>query len=372
MAVVATAWAAACGSRASVDQQGLTPGSGSSLDSAADGATGGRSGSDSSDAGSTPTSVPPSPESGSSASGPPGFSSTSSSSTSSSTASSSGASSSAASTSGSSSSVACTWDSTVRAGTFTEYYFSQGEFDAGNGYYETACGYYGTEPMGPSPSTAWNAVDDVLNMASTSPASNTYFAAIPSNTSGVWPVNDCGACIVMTGSNGTKAIATIIDECPTTGDPAADLNPHCTETNHLDLSTSLFGATMVASGTTNSGGDPSGGSWQFIACPITGDIVVHFNAGYTGDIYIENTVFPVASGTVTPVSNGKAGASQVLVQSQYGYWMASGVNDFVGAALELTDVEGHTVTGTVPSGASSTTTGVSIGVQFPSPGSCPL
>jgi expansin len=248
--------------------------------------------------------------------------------------------------------VACTWDSTVRDGTFTEYYFSQGESQA-NGYYETACGYYGTETT----TNSWSSVDQVLNIANSGAAKNTYFAAIPSDTSGVWPTNDCGACIEFIGSNGTKVIATIIDECPTNG----GMNPHCTEANHLDLSTSLFGATMVPAGQSNTGGDPSGGSWKFIACPITTDIVVHFNNGYTGDIYIENMVFPVQSAT----ANGYA-----MTQSTYGYWSASGVNDLRGATLVLTDTEGHTVTGTVPS--ADNTTGASIGVQFPSPGTCSL
>ena len=203
-------------------------------------------------------------------------------------------------------------------------------------------------------------MDTVINIASTSPASNTYFAAIPSEAnSTTWPISSCGACIEFTGSNGTKVIATIIDECPTSG----GANPHCLETNHLDLSTSLFGATMVPSGQSNTGGDPSGGSWQYIACPITNHIMVAFNNSYTGDIYIQNTIFPVKSGTAN---------NSALTQSTYGYWSASGVNDMRGATLVLTDVEGHTVTGTIPSGASATATAIDIGVQFPSPGSCSL
>lgn len=69
-------------------------------------------------------------------------------------------------------------------------------------------------------------------------------------------------------------------------------------------------------------------------------------------------VYPVASGT----ANGKA-----LVQSQYAYWSASGINDFTGVTLKLTDVLGHTITGTV-----SGTSGGSLGAQFPSPGNCPV
>jgi hypothetical protein len=218
-------------------------------------------------------------------------------------------------------------------------------------YYETACGYLGTETA----TNGYDSVDQVLNIANSGAAKDTYFVAIPGASTSTWPVGSCGACIEFDGSNGTKVIATIVDECPTSS------NPHCSEANHLDLSTSLFGATMVASGQPNNGGDPSGGSWKYIACPITTDIVVRYNNGYQGQIYIQNAIFPIQSAK----ANGN-----VLTQSAYGYWSTSALNDLAGTTLVLTDVEGHTVTGTVP--ASDGTTGASIGVQFPSPGTCSL
>jgi hypothetical protein len=242
----------------------------------------------------------------------------------------------------------CSWDPTSNAGTFTEFYFSQGTSKTGN-YYETACGYYGTETT----TNGYSSVDQVLNIANSGAAQNTYFAAFPgAGTS--WTVGNCGACIEFTGSNGSKVIATIIDECPTGS------NPKCSETNHLDLSTSLFGATMVNQGQGNTGGDPGGGSWSFIACPITTDIMIRFNNEYAGQIYIQNTVYPVKAAT----ANGT-----VLTQSPYGYWGGS-LNNLGGTTLVLTDVEGHVVSGTVPS--SDNTTGASLGVQFPSPGTCSL
>jgi hypothetical protein len=122
---------------------------------------------------------------------------------------------------------------------------------------------------------------------------------------------------------------------------------------------------MVASGGTNNGGDLSGGSWSYIACPITTDIMIRFNNEYAGQIYIQNTVFPVATATATPSGSTTATA---LTQSTYGYWSAQSINSLAGAKLTLTDVEGHTVTGTIP--ASDNTTGASLGVQFPSPGTC--
>jgi hypothetical protein len=195
--------------------------------------------------------------------------------------------------------------------------------------------------------------DVIQNIANTGGAKNTYFAAMPSDSAGNWPHENCGACVVVTGKNGAKVIATLIDECPTIG----GANTPCTQANHLDLGTDAFAATEIPAGQPNNGGDELG-SWHFIACPVTGDIVTLFNNGYKGQIYIQNMVFPIASGT----ANGKA-----LTQSQYAYWEASGINDLSGATLKLTDVLGHTITGTV-----STTNGGSLGVQFPSPGNCPV
>jgi hypothetical protein len=88
--------------------------------------------------------------------------------------------------------------------------------------------------------------------------------------------------------------------------------------------------------------------------------MIRFNNGYKGQIYIQNTVFPVKTAT----ANGTA-----LTQSPYGYWGGS-LNNLAGATLVLTDVEGHVVSGTVPS--NDNTTGASLGVQFLSPGTCPL
>ena len=46
-----------------------------------------------------------------------------------------------------------------------------------------------------------------------SPATATYFAAIPGNN-GFDSKGHCGDCVQITGQNGTMIIATIIDECP--------------------------------------------------------------------------------------------------------------------------------------------------------------
>ena len=126
--------------------------------------------------------------------------------------------------SGGSGPTACTLQNHSGNGSFTWYNFAQGTARDGNGY-RTACGYYGT---------ANGTVDTVENIASMSPAANTYFAAIPGNN-GFDSKSHCGECVEITGQNGTKIIATIIDECPfgsDGGNTACQANPG----GHLDLS----------------------------------------------------------------------------------------------------------------------------------------
>ena len=97
----------------------------------------------------------------------------------------------------------CTLQNHSGNGSFTWYNFAQGTAREGSGY-RTACGYYGT---------ANGTVDTVENIASTSPAATTYFAAIP-GTNGFDTKSHCGECVEITGQNGTQIIATVIDECP--------------------------------------------------------------------------------------------------------------------------------------------------------------
>ena len=71
-----------------------------------------------------------------------------------------------------------------------------------------------------------------------SPATATYFAAIPGNN-GFDSKGHCGDCVQITGQNGTMIIATIIDECPygsDGGNTICGANPN----GHLDLSKSAF------------------------------------------------------------------------------------------------------------------------------------
>jgi hypothetical protein len=195
----------------------------------------------------------------------------------------------------------------------------------------TACGYQGTESGG--------MIDTVQNIANTSPASDTYFAAIP-GVSGFSTVNDCGACVEIT-NGGTSIVATIIDECPTDNGE----NTACSSGNsvpnlaHLDLSYSAWKALNYNSG------DPSNTTWKFVSCPVTGNITTSLKSGNSNQVYIENTVLPIVSVTY----NG-----QQATHLSYGAWQLPNGTNVQGATVTLTDVEGHTVTITIPSGGGMT------------------
>jgi hypothetical protein len=103
-------------------------------------------------------------------------------------------------------------------------------------------------------------------------------------------------------------------------------------------------------------GDPSGTTWNFVACPVTGTIHGRLKSGNADQIYLENSVFPIVS-----VSVGGRQAQHL----SYGTWQLPNGAIASGATLTMTDVEHHSVTGTVPSG------GGDLGVQFASPGNCP-
>jgi expansin (peptidoglycan-binding protein) len=182
-----------------------------------------------------------------------------------------------------------------------------------------------------------------MNVANGGLAKNTYFAAIPSASSSNFDtVDDCGACVEIT-NGATKVVATIVDACP------EDSNPPCLSAGHLDLSTQAFDALGY------SVGDPSGTTWQFVACPVTGNIQGRPKDQNVDQVYLENSVFPIVSVSV---------GGQAAQHLSYGAWQLPNGTIASGATLTMTDVEGHTATGTVPSG------GGELGVQFPSPSNC--
>ena len=227
----------------------------------------------------------------------------------------------------------CTLQNHSGNGSFTWYNFAQGTARDGNGY-RTACGYYGT---------ANGTTDTVENIASMSPAAATYFAAIPGNN-GFDTKSHCGECVEITGQNGTKIIATIIDECPY-GSDGGNTACQANAGGHLDLSKTAFDRLGYPTG------NPSNTNWRYVPCPVTGNVKVRFKSGNNNEFFVENVITPIASVTI----NGMTASRQ-----SYGAWHV-GPAITTPATLNLTDMAGRSITVTLNSGTSNQDTGH----QFP-------
>jgi hypothetical protein len=186
----------------------------------------------------------------------------------------------------------------------------------------TACGYQGSS-------------NNIKNIAV---ASN--YAAIPAPSSGFSTDDRCGACVKI-----GNAIVTIVDECPYDGSqnkPCAN-NP----SGHLDLSTQ---------GASNAGvkGDPNvqgQAAWNFVPCPINGNVVVRLKQGNDNEFFIENEILPI---------KGVVCGSQTGSRTTYGAWhFSQNVN---GQSCDVTDAADRTITVTV---GSTQNQNVDTGVQFP-------
>ena len=217
-------------------------------------------------------------------------------------------------------------------GEFTHYNFGQGTAKGELGMYQTACGYLGSES---------GQTDTVMNIANGGMAKNTYFAAIPGNSSSDFNTrNYCGTCVQIT-NGGKTIIATIIDECP------EDSNPVCKQnaSGELDLSVDAFNALGFANG------NPSGTSWKAVPCPITTNVVVRIKQ--SNEAYIEGSIL-----AITGVSGPGGNASK----TSYGSWHFNS-NIGSGSQLTLTDAAGRTLQVTLSSGA--TDQNQDTGKQFP-------
>ena len=227
----------------------------------------------------------------------------------------------------------CTLQNHSGNGSFTWYYFGQGTARDGNGY-RTACGYYGTES---------GTTDTIENIASMSPASATYFAAVP-GTNGFDSKSHCGECIEVTGQNGTKIIATVIDECPY-GSDGGNTACQANAGGHMDLSKAAFDRLGYPTG------NPSGTNWRYVPCPVSGNVKVRFKSGNNNEFFVENVITPIASVTV----NGTGASRQ-----SYGAWhVGSAIS--TPATLNLTDMAGRMISVTLNSGTSNQDSGR----QFP-------
>ena len=217
-------------------------------------------------------------------------------------------------------------------GEFTHYNFGQGTAKGELGMYQTACGYLGSES---------GQTDTVMNIANSGMAKNTYFAAIPGNSSSDFNTkNNCGTCVQISNS-GRTIIATIIDECP------EDSNPVCKQnaTGELDLSVDAFNALGFGNG------NPSGTSWKAVPCPITGNVVVRIKQA--NEAYIENSIL-----AITGVSGPGGNASK----TSYGSWHFNS-NIGSGSQLTLTDSAGRMLQVSLTGGG--TDQNQDTGKQFP-------
>jgi hypothetical protein len=209
------------------------------------------------------------------------------------------------------------------------YYLGEGATQTtcnGSSSYKTECGYCGTvgSTSGDQCSTSHN--DQIANIST-----GTYWVAAPNFGQGA----NCGLCVSIT-YGGKTIVATVVDSCSS-----------CAE--YLDLSSAAGAALGMGTSTTED--VTSGVTWKPVACPVTSDIVVGYNCTYSGQLYFQNVSFPVAS------------ASAVVNGTTHNATLTNGLWDFgvtlpTGTKITLTDVEGHTVTGTLGS------SGASIGVQF--------
>jgi len=217
-------------------------------------------------------------------------------------------------------------------GEFTHYNFGQGTAKGELGMYQTACGYLGSES---------GQTDTVTNIANMSPAKNTYFAAIPGNSSSDFNTkNYCGTCVQIS-NNGHTIIATIIDECPANSNPVCQQNMK----GELDLSVDAFNALGFGNG------NPSGTSWKAVPCPVTGNVVVRIKQ--SNEAYIENSIL-----AITSVSGPGGGASK----TSYGSWHFN-ASLGSGSQLTLTDAANRMIQVTLKSG--TTDQNQDTGVQFP-------
>ena len=150
--------------------------------------------------------------------------------------------------------------------------------------------------------------------------------------------------VEITGQNGTRIIATVIDECPYGSDGG---NTICQQmaAGHLDLSKTAFDRLGYPVG------NPTNTNWRYVPCPVTGNVKVRFKSGNNNEFFVENVITPIASVTV----NGMTARRQA-----YGAWH---IDPAIAtpATLDLTAMAGRSITVTLNSGTNNQDSGR----QFP-------
>ena len=217
------------------------------------------------------------------------------------------------------------------SGSFTNYWFGQGSWQE-NGHYALACGYHGYEPSGQGS----DKIDNIANPQ--------YFVAIPGNSSSDFNTNGmCGACVELTGQNGTKIVATVTDECP------EDINQPCknNHSGHLDISYPAFSKLGF------SVGNPSGTTWKYVKCPVTGNVVIRIKPGNATQLYVENTILPIKDILISG-----SGSTHLT----YGAWDLG--TRAAGSTITIKDYSDRTITYKVPASLAADQN-QDIGLQFP-------
>lgn len=220
------------------------------------------------------------------------------------------------------------------SGSFTNYWFGQGSYKE-DGYYRTACGHRGTENGGQS-SDMMNNIPNPGN-----------FLAIPGNSPEDFnTMGMCGACVELSGQNGSKVIATITDECPVNGQ-----NAPCKSNfnGHLDVSYPAFSKLGF------SVGNPSGTTWKYVKCPVTGNVMIRVKKQPTSQFYVENGILPIKAVKI---------GSYSAIRKQGGFWETENSRTARGATITITDYSDRTITVTTPASL-AVETDYNTGVQFP-------
>jgi expansin (peptidoglycan-binding protein) len=163
-----------------------------------------------------------------------------------------------------------------------------------------------------------------------------YFGAM--NTADYDNAATCGACVEVTRDGAKKVVVTIVDQCPSAG------NPPC-KAGHIDLSEEAFLQIGMASegylGTGN-GGAVGTISWRYVACPVTENVSFRLKEptnAYWNQILVEGHRYAITK--VEVLVNGQWVSA---VRQSYNYWQAG--NGDMGPApyqVRVTDVNGDTI-----------------------------
>ncbi|MGK3964557.1 expansin EXLX1 family cellulose-binding protein [Sorangium sp. So ce118] len=165
-----------------------------------------------------------------------------------------------------------------------------------------------------------------------------YFAAM--NTADYNSAAACGACVEVSRDDGRKVVATVVDQCPSDG------NPKCTA-GHIDLSRDAFqqiGSVDEGYLGTGNGGARGKISWKYVPCPVEGNIslVLKEQNAWWNEFRVQGHRTPIARLAVYLNGSWKEATRQT-----YNYWrvgdgnMAPGpwrvrVTDVLGEAIETT------------------------------------